>query len=124
MPNLSLLATANSSAAMTELVLPAPFLSRTRSASSFAPGATPANLPFDEAPLEPIRPATCVPCPYSSEGTTESPFLPGVKSYMPTMRPPKSLLVWMPESMTATVIPDPVNQSCRPSACFSVSAVL
>ena len=124
MPNLFLLATANSSAAMTALVLPAPFLSSTRNASSLTPGATPANFPFEDAPLEPIRPATCVPWPYSSYGVTDAPFRPGVKSYMPTMRPLKSLLLWMPESMTATVMLDPVNQSCRPSACFSVLAVL
>ena len=110
---------------MTSLVLPAPFLSSTLSDSSLTPGATPAYLPFEDAPLEPIRPATCVPWPYSSiGGVTDAPFLPAVKSYMPTMRPLKSLLFWMPESMTATVMLDPVNQSCRPSACFSVLTVL
>src|SRR5688572_5830158 len=123
MPNRSLLATANSSALMTALVLPMPFLSRTRSARIFTPDATPAYLPLDAAPLEPIRPATCVPWPYSSDGVTDAPFRPGVKSYIPTIRPVKSALFWMPESMTATVMLDPLNQSCRPSACLSVLTV-
>ena len=57
-------------------------------------------------------------------GVTDAPFLPGVKSYMPIRRPVKSLLFWMPESMTATVMFDPVNESCRPSACLSVLTVL
>ena len=62
--------------AMTSLVLPVPFLSSTLSARILTPGATPAYLPFDDAPLDPIRPATCVPWPYSSIGGVATAPLP------------------------------------------------
>ena len=123
MPNRCLFATANSIAAMTSLVLPAPFLSRTLSDRSLTPGAIPAYGPFDDAPPEPMRPATCVPWPYRRRALPCA-VPPRAEVVLPTSWPVKSPPVATPESMTATVMLDPVNQSCRPSACFGAPTVL
>ncbi len=99
MPYAARLATAHCRASRTFEVDPCPVWSSTRRFTNFTPGATPRISGW----LLPIRPATCVPCPYGSIATEAGGFArPVVKSrdvLTRAMSPSSS----RPESITATV---------------------
>src|SRR5207247_348434 len=77
---------------------------------SFASGATPFHLPFEDAPLPAMMPATNVPCPKESlQFDSPVKFLQGLVPpptppfWTWTIRPARSATAAIPVSISATV---------------------
>ena len=110
---------------MTEEARPWPVLSSTLMPTMFACGATPRNCTVAEPPSSSgseavpspaMRPATKVPWPASSYGV----LLPLTKSFQPTIRLlPRSEVVAMPLSRTATPTPAPAGPPAAGAATLS-----